>query len=129
MDPKQKMRIIACLILRFELMNNLMVKLLTICYVLTISQLRKKKRKWNHSYSRQVVRDVSNYRIIYFSDLACIENTRMDRHAFYALCNMLRGIGMLEPSRNIGVEEMVAIFLHIIAHDVKIRNKETISEI
>ncbi|XLT04433.1 hypothetical protein HN51_043182 [Arachis hypogaea] len=52
---------------------------------------------------------------------ACIENTRMDRRAFHALCNMLRGIGRLKPSRNMGVEEMAAMFLHIIAHDVKIR--------
>ncbi|KAL4356269.1 hypothetical protein AHAS_Ahas09G0069800 [Arachis hypogaea] len=45
----------------------------------------------------------------------------MDRCAFRALCNMLKRVGRLEPSRNMGVEEMVAIFLHIIAHDVKIR--------
>ncbi|XP_057719228.1 uncharacterized protein LOC130933622 [Arachis stenosperma] len=53
MDPKQKMKVIACLILHFELMNDLMVKLLIICYVLIILQLKKKKRKWNDSYSRQ----------------------------------------------------------------------------
>ncbi|XLR41221.1 hypothetical protein HN51_019409, partial [Arachis hypogaea] len=105
------MRVIACLILRFELMNNLMIKLLMICY----------KRKLNDSYSRQVVRDVSVDRIIYFSDLACIENTRIDRRTFHALCNMLKGLGRLEPSKNMGVEEMVAIFLHIITHGIKIR--------
>ncbi|XLS68388.1 hypothetical protein HN51_019411, partial [Arachis hypogaea] len=121
MNLKQKMRVIACLILCFELMNNLMVKLLMICYVLTILQLRKKKRKWNDSYSMQVVRDVSVDRIIYFSDLACIENTIMDRRVFHALYNMLRGVGRLEASRNMGVEEIIAMFLHIIAHDVKIR--------
>ncbi|XLU53483.1 hypothetical protein S245_048131, partial [Arachis hypogaea] len=70
---------------------------------------------------KQVIRDVSVDRIIYFSDLACIENTRMDRRAFHALCNMLKVVGKLEPSRNMGVEEMIVMFLHIIAHDVKIR--------
>ncbi|XLS67398.1 hypothetical protein HN51_018421, partial [Arachis hypogaea] len=69
----------------------------------------------------QVIRDVSVDRIIYFSDLACIENTRMDRCAFHALCNMLKRVGRLEQSRNMGVKEMVPMFLHIIAHDVKIR--------
>ncbi|XLS90203.1 hypothetical protein HN51_066211, partial [Arachis hypogaea] len=54
-------------------------------------------------------------------DETCIENTRMDRCAFHALCNMLKRGRRLEPSRNMGVEEMVAMFLHIIAHDVKIR--------
>ncbi|XP_052117699.1 protein ALP1-like [Arachis duranensis] len=45
----------------------------------------------------------------------------MDRCAFHALCNMLKRVERLEPSRNMCVEEMVAMFLHIIAHDVKIR--------
>ncbi|XLS46118.1 hypothetical protein HN51_002983 [Arachis hypogaea] len=54
-------------------------------------------------------------------DLACIKNTRMDRCAFHALCNMLKGIEKLEPSRNMGAKVMVAMFLHTIAHDVKIR--------
>ncbi|XLU75096.1 hypothetical protein S245_034149, partial [Arachis hypogaea] len=68
-------------------------------------------------------------------DETCIENTRMDRRAFHALCNMLREDGRLEPSRNTDVEKIVAMFLHIIAHDIKIRvikrqfmrSKETIS--
>ncbi|XLU50804.1 hypothetical protein S245_045618, partial [Arachis hypogaea] len=55
---------------------------------------------------RQVIRDVSVNRIIYFSDLACIKNIRMDRRAFHALCNMLKVVGKLEPSRNMSVEEM-----------------------
>ncbi|XLS54953.1 hypothetical protein HN51_004708, partial [Arachis hypogaea] len=114
------MRVIACLILHFELKNDLMIKLLMIFYVLIILQLRK-KRKWNDSYSRQVIRDVSVDMIIYFSDLACIENKRMDKRALHAFCNMFKEVGKLEPSRNIGVEEMVAMFLHIKAHDIKIR--------
>ncbi|XLR20020.1 hypothetical protein HN51_066773 [Arachis hypogaea] len=106
-----------------------------ICFVLIILQLRKKKRKRNDNYSRQEVRDVSVDRIMYFNDLACIENTRMDRRAFHALCNMIRGVRRIEPSRNMGIEELVAMFLHIIAQGVKIRvikrqflrSKETIS--
>ncbi|XLR68647.1 hypothetical protein S83_019319, partial [Arachis hypogaea] len=53
--------------------------------------------------------------------VVCIENTRIDRYTFHTLCNMLKTVGKLKPSRNMGVEEMVAMFLHIIAHDVKIR--------
>ncbi|XLS62045.1 hypothetical protein HN51_016273 [Arachis hypogaea] len=83
--------------------------------------VRLKKFQWLLSLLLQIIRDVSVDRIIYFSDLAYIENTRMDRCVFHALCNMLKRVGRLEPSRNIGVEEMVAMFLHIIAHDVKIR--------
>ena len=48
---------------------------------------------------------------------------------------MVRVVGRLEPTRNMGVEEMVAIFLHILAHDIKnrvikrqfMRSGETIS--
>ncbi|XP_020964066.1 uncharacterized protein LOC107610969 [Arachis ipaensis] len=39
----------------------------------------------------------------------------------HCVTNVLKVVGKLEPSRNMGVEEMVAMFLHIIAHDVKIR--------
>ncbi|XVF07647.1 hypothetical protein REPUB_Repub06bG0157500 [Reevesia pubescens] len=55
------------------------------------------------------------------SDLTCIENTRMDRLAFYKLCNMLQGIGRLAPTKNMNIEEMVAIFLYIISHHAKNR--------
>lgn len=55
------------------------------------------------------------------SDLACIENTCMDRRTFSILCQHLRTIGGLKGTKNMDVEEMVAIFLHIISHDVKNR--------
>ena len=43
----------------------------------------------------------------------------MDRHTFTTLCFMLRTIGKLKDSKYIDVEEMVALFLHILAHHVK----------
>ena len=81
------------------------------------------------------MREVNVERIVFTSDLACIENTRMDRHTFHVLCAMLMQVGKLEPSKNMGVEEIVTIFLHIAANNVKIRvikrqfvrSKETIS--
>lgn len=67
----------------------------------------------------KTVRDINFNRIIYIIDITCIENTRMDRKSFYKLCELLKTIGKLVPTKIMGVEEQVAIFLHIWAHDVE----------
>ncbi|KAA0035412.1 putative nuclease HARBI1 [Cucumis melo var. makuwa] len=59
----------------------------------------------------------------------------MNRRCFAILCHLLRTIGGLTSTEVIDVEEMVAMFLHILAHDVKnrviqrefMRSGETIS--
>ncbi|TYK02222.1 putative nuclease HARBI1 [Cucumis melo var. makuwa] len=45
----------------------------------------------------------------------------MDQRCFTILCTMLRTRGGLETTQYVDVEEMVAIFFHIVAHDVKNR--------
>ncbi|TYK07921.1 hypothetical protein E5676_scaffold265G00330 [Cucumis melo var. makuwa] len=45
----------------------------------------------------------------------------MDRRCFTILCTMLRTRGGLEATQYVDVKEMVVIFLHIVAHDVKNR--------
>ncbi|KAA0048373.1 putative nuclease HARBI1 [Cucumis melo var. makuwa] len=45
----------------------------------------------------------------------------MDRRCFVILCHLLRTIGGLTLTEVVDVEEMVAMFLHILAHDVKNR--------
>ncbi|XVF40553.1 hypothetical protein PTKIN_Ptkin01aG0122900 [Pterospermum kingtungense] len=59
--------------------------------------------------------------MVFESDFVCIENTRIDRLAFHNLCDMLKTIGRLMPTKNMNVEEMVAIFLYIISHHAKNR--------
>ncbi|TYK08565.1 retrotransposon protein [Cucumis melo var. makuwa] len=59
----------------------------------------------------------------------------MDRRCFAILCHLLRTITGLTSTEVVDVEEMVAMFLHILAHDVKnrviqrefMRSGETIS--
>ncbi|TYJ96934.1 putative nuclease HARBI1 [Cucumis melo var. makuwa] len=59
----------------------------------------------------------------------------MDRRCFTILCTRLRTRGGLEATQYVHVEEMVVIFLHIIAHNVKnrvarrhfVRSGETVS--
>ncbi|KAA0026059.1 putative nuclease HARBI1 [Cucumis melo var. makuwa] len=59
----------------------------------------------------------------------------MNRRCFAILCHLLRAIAGLTSTEVVDVEEMVAMFLHILAHDVKnrviqrkfMRSGETIS--
>ena len=93
-------------------------------YLTTIIILRycsiRKKSGWN-SYHRHLVKELTLRRMVFNGDLECLENTRMDRHSFHRLCDMLKTTGRLSATRNMNVEEMVAMFLHIVAHDVKNR--------
>ncbi|TYK18621.1 putative nuclease HARBI1 [Cucumis melo var. makuwa] len=45
----------------------------------------------------------------------------MDRRCFVILCHLLRTIVGLTSTKVVDVEEMIAMFLHIVAHDVKNR--------
>ncbi|KAF7812029.1 protein ALP1-like [Senna tora] len=58
---------------------------------------------------------------VYTSDVTCYNQIRMNRATFDRLCGMLDDIGGLRPTRNMLVDEQVAIFLHILSHHVKKR--------
>ena len=45
----------------------------------------------------------------------------MNRFAFKKLCDMLQSIGNLKPTKNVDLDEHIAIFLHILVHHVKNR--------
>ncbi|TYK19864.1 retrotransposon protein [Cucumis melo var. makuwa] len=59
----------------------------------------------------------------------------MDRRTFVILCHLLQTVSGLSSTEVVDVEEMVAMFLHVLAHDVKnrviqrefIRSGETVS--
>ena len=59
------------------------------------------------------------HRLIGESDITCISQLRMDRHTVVVLCNMVRDVGGLSPTRNLSVEEMMTMFLSILGHDDK----------
>ncbi|KAK5776625.1 hypothetical protein PVK06_044585 [Gossypium arboreum] len=59
--------------------------------------------------------------LVYASDETCIEQVRMNRTTFFKLCEMLQTLGELKSSRNMLVDEQVAMFLHIISHHLKNR--------
>ena len=65
----------------------------------------------------------------------CIEQLRVSKSAFLKLCKILQERGGLVRTKNILITEAVAMFLHILAHNLKYRviqfsyyrSKETIS--
>ncbi|KAL0546010.1 hypothetical protein IC582_015914 [Cucumis melo] len=85
--------------------------------------------------TRHRIRQLAYFRMIHGSDLVCRQSTRMNRRCFAILCHLLRTIAGLTSTEVVDVEEMVAMFLHILAHDVKnrviqrefMRSGETIS--
>ena len=73
-------------------------------------RIKKKKRIKYDYHSRMMVRNMNFHRIVFINDLASIENIRMDRHSFHQLCDMVRVIGRLEPTKNMGVEKWLQFF-------------------
>ncbi|KAI4357380.1 hypothetical protein L6164_001332 [Bauhinia variegata] len=132
----RRKRLIGILIMHLELLNQFTLFLMNMYLILLVDRLRRTRRRVTWDYeSRAMVRDVNFQRIVYTSDSACIKNTRMDRRCFHQLCELVKTVGMLLPTKHMGVEEQVAIFLHILSHDVKnrvikrqfMRSGETIS--
>ena len=105
--------------------------------VLLLDALMNDNKRVTHTpyQIRHQIRQLSYFRIIHSSDLVCRENTRMDGRIFSILCHLLRTIAGLTSIEIIDVKEMVAMFLHILAHDVKnrviqrdfVRSGETVS--
>ncbi|KAA0031842.1 retrotransposon protein [Cucumis melo var. makuwa] len=71
--------------------------------------------------TRYRIRELAYFRMIYESDLVCRQSMRMDRRTFAILCHLLRNVAGLSSTEIVDVEEMVAMFLHVLAHDVKNR--------
>lgn len=60
------------------------------------------------------------------NDRICREQLRLDSNCFKKLCNILQTKGGLVTTRNVTVKEIVALFLHILAHDLKNRTIQAI---
>ncbi|KAA0041773.1 retrotransposon protein [Cucumis melo var. makuwa] len=85
--------------------------------------------------TRYRIRELAYFRMIHESDLVCRQSTRMDRRTFTILCHLLRNVAGLSSTEIVDIEEIVAMFLHVLAHDVKnrviqqefVRSGETVS--
>ena len=118
------LRVVAALIQHMQILNDMSMLFMLILLVLIISKkhlLRASSRYKLRSVYRSQIRQINYHTLIHESDLACLETTRMDRKAFSILCGLLRTRGNLSGTKNMNVEEMVAMFLHILSHDLKNR--------
>lgn len=52
---------------------------------------------------------------------SCLENFRMDKQAFYKLCDILLTRGLLRHTNRIKIEEQLAIFMFIVGHNLRTR--------
>ncbi|KAG6522479.1 hypothetical protein ZIOFF_019619 [Zingiber officinale] len=64
------------------------------------------------------------FRLTQDFDTACISELQMDRRTFGILCDMVRDIGDLKDTKNMSLQEAVAIFVYVLAHH---KNNRTMS--
>ncbi|GAB4829638.1 hypothetical protein Ancab_040643 [Ancistrocladus abbreviatus] len=116
----------------------IMINIVVLMYVMwrlrgitLFNRLQLKEEKKN----RRRIRIDNLYGIITDSDRNCQNELRMNRHTFGVLCEMLRDIGGLRDTRNMSLQEIVAMFLYTLAHHKKnrslgqffVRSGETVS--
>ena len=83
---------------------------------------RRRKRITYNSYTLDFHAKRANLRnLVYTNDTTRFNQIRMCRAMFDRLCSMLDTIGGLKPTKNMLVNEQVAMFLHILAHHTKNR--------
>lgn len=69
--------------------------------------------------TRHRIRQLMYFCLIHKSNLVCRQSTRMNKRCFSILCHPLKTTGALASTGVIDIEEIVAMFLHILAHDMK----------
>ena len=122
MDFEEEEETVAYIVL--EEMYNQMMLMFSMLMVMMYATLHRHYQKFclrDRTFVRHETRIEELDRLIRGSDVTCIEQLRMDRHTFAMLCELLRTSGRLKIDGEVGVEEQVAIFLHILAHHVKNR--------
>ncbi|XP_021726567.1 protein ALP1-like isoform X1 [Chenopodium quinoa] len=86
--------------------------------VVTIRGVQLKERKRNKKLLRMLV-----LRGLYReSDVKCKSELRVNRRTFNIICEMLRDIGGLSGTKNMSLQEIVAMFLYTLAHHKKNRS-------
>ncbi|KAA0055440.1 retrotransposon protein [Cucumis melo var. makuwa] len=91
--------------------------------LLTLKLLMNNNRRitYTPSDTRHRIRQFAYFCMIHESDLVCRQSTRMDRRTFAILCHFLQTVSGISSTEIDDIEEMVEMFLHVLAHDVKNR--------
>lgn len=85
------------------------------------STLRNSRQVKINKRIKRKMRMINLNRLVRDSDVLCRNHLRMNRFAFNKLCELVRDIGGLSDTKNMTLEEIVAIFLYTIAHHKKNR--------
>ncbi|XP_017979553.1 PREDICTED: uncharacterized protein LOC18507245 isoform X2 [Theobroma cacao] len=117
-DAERRKRLLAMFKFYMEICRAVSSFLTLLSAASTLCTYRPRVRSYalDFATNREYVR-----RLVYDNDISCISQIRMNRVTFLKLCEMLESIGGLKSTKNMLVDEQVAIFLHIIAHHVKNR--------
>ncbi|WVZ64690.1 hypothetical protein U9M48_014180 [Paspalum notatum var. saurae] len=95
------------------------------CMVALFVRSRLRNRRQQITYGPMVERDktridyVNNE--IYRDDETCTNMIRLKRAPFFQLCQLLRQRSLLRDTIHVCIEEQVAMFLHTIGHNLRIR--------
>ncbi|XP_038698185.1 uncharacterized protein At2g29880-like isoform X2 [Tripterygium wilfordii] len=110
------------LVVALSLWNQILSSIDLIFYLFCIATSLHIRRPRDRSYVLDFAFQREHLKnLVYESDNTCIAQLRMNRETFGNLCSMLENLGGLKPTKNMLVDEQVAIFLHILSQHVKNR--------
>ena len=109
-----------------ELMANQAAVLVVVMVSYVITRLRRSRPKPDpllyhlrsdaEQHWKQTLQAIFNS-----TDAECLSMIRMTRAPFYALCNLFRNRGLVPETTGCTVEEQVAMFLHAVGHNQRLR--------
>ncbi|KAL2893315.1 hypothetical protein RDABS01_009224 [Bienertia sinuspersici] len=125
---KRKKIATTCIMIYRQMMVLVMEIMVDLIYFLTAMNVKIPKPisyVFDNSVDERFYARLLNIRpMIQGSDVAYLDNLRMDRACFNKMCEMLRDVGKLQGNRNTSLKEIVALFLFTLSHDTKNRRTQ-----
>jgi len=102
----------------FIINDVLLVVLIWLIMAIVIHETEKVKLAYREKKRRRLV-NLNN--LITYSDATCKSELCMNKYTFYILCEMFSNFGGLTSTRHMSLEDIVAMFLHTLAYQLKKR--------
>nr|POE93158.1 hypothetical protein CFP56_40311 [Quercus suber] len=121
MDHRRS-KIVAVSIFHLHMLQITSMIMMFLCAMMIVYRQRRVRRRTRIGWGDKVFERINEKavkmnRMVWIDDAAAINNVRMDRRAFRKFCDMISTHGKLRELSNVGVDEMVASFLNVLAHD------------
>lgn len=122
MDQRKKILAVSFFHLHMLQITSMMMMMMFLCAMMMVYRQRRVRRRTRIGWGDKVFdrineRAVKMNRMVWIDDAAAINNVGMDRRAFRKLCDMICTHGKLRELSNVGIDEMVASFLQVLARD------------